>query len=247
MGIPEHLQHPLSIDTSINYDLDLSKFPGLGDPRYHNEPMLIIAPCSRGFFDEFQRSNSQVYGSTTRKCQNEIHLPTRLPAVAHPGGLKDIRDDLRDIMDIPNTDLIVDLGNTAAYHSIIEDVIHGLPYFDDLRYVEGPSANQKPKCYVPSSTRQYPEICTTEIGQTTLPDVSKGCAVSSNVNYRNVSYMNTPVYSKRKRVHDDSDIDLNKRQCFRSGHKDYLYSNHYAGQSFGTYSAIGFRNQVRVI
>ncbi|XP_067682183.1 uncharacterized protein [Haliotis asinina] len=245
MGIPEHLQHPLSIDTSLSYDLDLSQFPGLDGPRYHNEPMLIIAPSTSGFNCGIERSNSQVDGSPTRKSQSEIHFSTRLTAVGHPGGQTDSQDALCDIMDIPNTDLFVGLGNTAAYHSIVEDVIRGLPYFDDLTYVDGPSTNQRPKCYVPS--RQYPEILTTHIGQSKHSDVSRGCAQMSNVNHRNVPYASTHVYSKRKRADDDSETDYHKKPCFRTGHKEYLYSNHYGAQSFGTYSAIGFRNQVRVI
>ncbi|XP_067680175.1 uncharacterized protein [Haliotis asinina] len=43
MDVSFHLLQPLSIDTNITYDLDMSKFPGLDDPQQMYQPALLIA------------------------------------------------------------------------------------------------------------------------------------------------------------------------------------------------------------
>ena len=43
LDVPSHLLQPLSVDTNIIYDLDMTLFPGLDDPQHMYQPALLIA------------------------------------------------------------------------------------------------------------------------------------------------------------------------------------------------------------
>ena len=43
LDIASHLLHPLSVDTNISYDLDMTLFPGLDDPQHMYQPALLVA------------------------------------------------------------------------------------------------------------------------------------------------------------------------------------------------------------
>lgn len=50
----------LYLDTSLEYDMDMSEFPGIDDPRYMYEPTLIVQHGN--IESQFQEEGAQDYG-----------------------------------------------------------------------------------------------------------------------------------------------------------------------------------------
>ncbi|XP_067681798.1 uncharacterized protein [Haliotis asinina] len=140
MRVPTHLLQPLSVDTSTSYDLDMSRFPGLDDPRYKNEPVLMVArretnyigynntswTCSgrrESAFSSFQTMQRPDAGSASR-CPP-------LHSSVHPVHNIGVPEDLLEIIDLPNQDLL-GLLDTKQYEILVDDLSQDLNRQDPL-------------------------------------------------------------------------------------------------------------------
>ncbi|XP_071081095.1 uncharacterized protein [Haliotis cracherodii] len=151
MGVPTHLLQPLSVDTSSSYDLDMSRFPGLDDPRYKNEPMLMVAQRSTNYcgYNNIQWTCSGRRESSIRFSQTMHHADTSLTSRCPPMHSSvhpvDVPDDLLEITDLQTQDLL-ELLDTKEYEILVDDISQELQRHDQLPDIQILAVEQKRDC-----------------------------------------------------------------------------------------------------
>ncbi|XP_046567056.1 uncharacterized protein LOC124275521 [Haliotis rubra] len=140
MRVPTHLLQPLSVDTSTSYDLDLSRFPGLDDPQYKNEPMLMVARRETNYFGynntpwTCSSTRESAFSSSQTMQQPDTSSASRCPPIhssVHPVHNMGVPEDLLEIIDLQNKDLL-ELLDTKQYEILVDDLSQELNRQDPL-------------------------------------------------------------------------------------------------------------------
>ncbi|XP_067682190.1 uncharacterized protein [Haliotis asinina] len=256
--VPLHLQQPLFIETDITYNLDMSKFPGLDDPRQMYEPALLIAtnpwscpdetgtvqaPSDFRYDCHSHRNNYMTHDQgryvAMNNTQSTLNNPTSQMMLQAKDESSKILEDVLSVIDscpegLLDKFVVTNVSSTSSFDYTASRIPHCPSYL----------ANEpcRPSMYPDNTQPLYSHNvtdCTRYWTYNTRVFPSRDAGLTHIPDYvRNLSALScvkTNACVKRKRSSDEDGSDYGKRRCKALQSMGVVYHHGYNVSYTGQY------------